>query len=86
MRAFPDRPARRGHDLPTVLVYGHGDVVRGYAAQWRAPLDPWSLIVEGDRWYGRGTADNKGQHTINLGALASVLAAREGGSASTSFC
>lgn len=70
--------ARRveGPDLPTVLSYGHGDVVRGYDAQWRAPLDPWSIVVEGDRWYGRGTADNKGQHSINLGALASTLAAR----------
>jgi len=72
--------ARRveGSELPTVLVYGHGDVIRGYAAQWRAPLDPWSLCVEGDRWYGRGTADNKGQHSINLGALSSVLWARQG--------
>jgi acetylornithine deacetylase/succinyl-diaminopimelate desuccinylase-like protein len=72
--------ARRVEDarLPTVLSYGHGDVIRGYAAQWRTPLDPWSLIVEGDRWYGRGTADNKGQHSINLGALASALAARGG--------
>ena len=72
--------ARRseGAHLPTVLIYGHGDVIRGYAAQWRAPLDPWSLAVEGDRWYGRGTADNKGQHSINLGALACALAARGG--------
>jgi acetylornithine deacetylase/succinyl-diaminopimelate desuccinylase-like protein len=72
--------ARRieGHELPTVLSYGHGDVVRGYDAQWREPLEPWSIVVEGDRWYGRGTADNKGQHTINLGALASTLAARGG--------
>ncbi len=30
----------------------------------------------GGRWYGRGTADNKGQHTINLAALGQVLAAR----------
>ncbi|MBN3796435.1 M20 peptidase family dipeptidase, partial [Burkholderia sp. Ac-20392] len=29
--------------LPTVLIYGHGDVVRGYDAQWRAPLSPWTL-------------------------------------------
>jgi hypothetical protein len=28
------------------------------------------------RWYGRGTADNKGQHSINIAALAQVLAAR----------
>lgn len=62
----------------TVLSYGHGDVVRGYDAQWSEGLSPWQLQVRGDRWYGRGTADNKGQHTINLAALRSVLAARAG--------
>ena len=61
-----------------MLIYGHGDVVRGYDAQWRAPLSPWTLTADGDRWYGRGSADNKGQHTINLAALASVLDARGG--------
>jgi acetylornithine deacetylase/succinyl-diaminopimelate desuccinylase-like protein len=68
--------ARRheGDDLPTVLTYAHGDVVHGYDAQWRTGLSPWDIVVEGDRWYGRGTADNKGQHTINLFALAQVLA------------
>jgi acetylornithine deacetylase/succinyl-diaminopimelate desuccinylase-like protein len=64
--------------LPTVLVYGHGDVVRGYDDQWRRPLSPWTLTAAGDRWYGRGTADNKGQHSIILGALAGTLAARGG--------
>ena len=59
-----------------MLTYGHGDVVLGYDAQWRAGLSPWTLTSEGDRWYGRGTADNKGQHTINLAALARVLEAR----------
>lgn len=39
-------------------------------------LSPWRLHQEGDRWYGRGTADNKGQHSINLGALAAVLETR----------
>jgi acetylornithine deacetylase/succinyl-diaminopimelate desuccinylase-like protein len=63
---------------PTVLTYGHGDVVRGYDAQWRPPLQPWALAVEGDRWYGRGTADNKGQHSIVLGGLKAALAARGG--------
>ena len=48
----------------------------GYDAQWRAGLSPWNIVVEGDRWYGRGTADNKGQHSINFAALARVLAAR----------
>ena len=70
--------ARRVEDasLPTVLTYGHGDVVRGQDEQWRAGLAPWSVVVEGNRIYGRGTADNKGQFTINLAALACVLAER----------
>ena len=63
-------------DGPTVLTYGHGDVVHGYDAQWHDGLSPWNIVVENDRWYGRGTADNKGQHTINLAALAQVLRQR----------
>ena len=76
--AGPFLVARRneGPELPTVMSYGHGDVVLGYDDQWRDGLDPWTLTVEGDRWYGRGTADNKGQHTINLAALRTVLEAR----------
>lgn len=70
--------ARRIEDtaLPTVLIYGHGDVVRGYDDQWKDGLSPWAVTVVDDRWYGRGTADNKGQHSINLAALDRVLAAR----------
>lgn len=64
--------------LPTVVTYAHGDVVRGYDDQWRQGLEPWKVVVEGDRWYGRGTADNKGQHSINIAALESVIAARNG--------
>ena len=62
--------------LPTVLMYGHGDVVAGYDSQWRAGRSPWNVDVSGKRWYGRGTADNKGQHTINLAALGCLLDAR----------
>lgn len=62
--------------LPTVLCYGHGDVVFGDAANWREGLEPWQLIEENDRYYGRGTADNKGQHTINFAALEQVYIAR----------
>jgi acetylornithine deacetylase/succinyl-diaminopimelate desuccinylase-like protein len=61
---------------PTVLTYGHGDVIRGQEDEWRAGLEPWKLRREGGRIYGRGTADNKGQHTINLAALESVLRTR----------
>lgn len=65
-----------GDDLPTVLTYGHGDVVRGYDDQWAEGLSPWDLVQRGERIYGRGTADNKGQHTINLAALKAVLEER----------
>ncbi|WIV60934.1 M20 family metallopeptidase [Amycolatopsis nalaikhensis] len=64
-----------GDDLPTLLCYGHADVV-GEAGQWRDGLDPWTLTADGDRWYGRGTADNKGQHLINLTALRLLLEER----------
>lgn len=64
--------------LPTVLLYGHGDTVRGLADQWREGLDPWTVTTEDGRWYGRGTADNKGQHALNIAALEAVLAERGG--------
>jgi acetylornithine deacetylase/succinyl-diaminopimelate desuccinylase-like protein len=64
--------------LPTVLIYGHGDTVRGQDALWRDGLAPWRVTAEGDRWYGRGTADNKGQHSVNLAALAEIIRARGG--------
>ena len=67
-----------GPARPRVLTYGHGDVQPAHPEQWRAGLDPWRVVVEGDRWYGRGVADNKGQHTVNLVALEQVLAARGG--------
>jgi acetylornithine deacetylase/succinyl-diaminopimelate desuccinylase-like protein len=65
-----------GDGLPTVLTYGHGDVVRGHEGRWDDERDPWTLDCAGDRWYGRGTADNKGQHSINLAALRTVLESR----------
>jgi acetylornithine deacetylase/succinyl-diaminopimelate desuccinylase-like protein len=76
--AGPFLVAARHEDdaFPTALMYGHGDVVLGYDAQWRTGLSPWSLTVDGDRWYGRGTADNKGQHSINVAAFGQVLASR----------
>lgn len=62
--------------FPTVLVYGHGDVVRALPELWREGLDPWSVTVEGDRIYGRGVVDNKGQHLVAIEALAAVLEER----------
>src|SRR6202043_2180778 len=62
--------------LPTILSYGHGDVVLGMEGKWSDDRSPWTLTREGERWYGRGTADNKGQHSINLAALAVVMETR----------
>jgi acetylornithine deacetylase/succinyl-diaminopimelate desuccinylase-like protein len=64
--------------LPTVLIYGHGDVVRPMSERWRSGLDPWKLAIEGDRIYGRGVVDNKGQHLLALESLRSVMEERGG--------
>ena len=54
---------------PRVLLYSHHDVVPvGDPGAWTVP--PWELTERDGRWYGRGSADCKG----NL--MASVLALR----------
>jgi len=63
---------------PTMLTYGHGDVVDGMVGEWRDNLDPWRTTTKGERVYGRGTADNKGQHSINMAALRAVRETRGG--------
>jgi acetylornithine deacetylase/succinyl-diaminopimelate desuccinylase-like protein len=85
-RIFPNPDAGRGPilvasriedpGLPTLLTYGHGDVVPGMEGRWAENRDPWSIVRDGDRLYGRGSADNKGQHTIVLLALKTVLRQR----------
>ncbi len=62
--------------LPTVFGYGHGDVIRGLEPEWKDGLSPWQLTERDGRWYGRGIADNKGQHSVNMQAMANVLAQR----------
>ena len=69
---------RESVSAPTLLMYGHGDVVDGMVGEWRDGLDPWRTTTIGNRVYGRGTADNKGQHSINLAALRAVREARGG--------
>jgi acetylornithine deacetylase/succinyl-diaminopimelate desuccinylase-like protein len=50
---------------PHVLVYGHYDVQpAGPHDAWVTP--PFRPDIRGDRMYGRGTADNKGQHLAQL--------------------
>jgi acetylornithine deacetylase/succinyl-diaminopimelate desuccinylase-like protein len=69
---------RESSSAPTILMYGHGDVVDGMVGEWRDNLDPWRTTTSGNRVYGRGTADNKGQHSINMSALRAVREARGG--------
>ncbi|GAB5375310.1 MAG: M20 family metallopeptidase [Acuticoccus sp.] len=69
--------AERDEGAPlTVFVYAHGDVVNGQEGEWSNDLDPWTITEVGERWYGRGVADNKGQHTVNFEALKAVIEAR----------
>ncbi|WP_246668593.1 M20 family metallopeptidase [Bradyrhizobium sp. UNPF46] len=67
---------RQEHEsLPTIMCYGHGDVVEGLGG-WRQDLTPWKLTAGEGRWYGRGVADNKGQHYLNMAAMRAVLETR----------
>ncbi len=54
----------------TWLLYGHYDVYPADEKQegWRT--QPFEPVVEGDRIWGRGTGDNKGQHLAMLNAIA----------------
>ncbi len=41
----------------TILLYGHFDKQPEFTG-WREGLGPWQPVVEGDRLYGRGSADD----------------------------
>ena len=52
----------------SVLIYGHYDVQpEGDLDLWESP--PFAAERRGDKLYGRGTADNKGQHYAQLLAI-----------------
>jgi acetylornithine deacetylase/succinyl-diaminopimelate desuccinylase-like protein len=63
-------------EATTVFGYGHGDVIRGLDREWKEGVTPWKLTESEGRWYGRGIADNKGQHTVNMEAMRNVIATR----------
>ena len=60
-----------------ILCYGHMDK-QPPLGTWRDGLSPFEPVREGDLLYGRGTADNKGQHSINMAALRAVRETRGG--------
>ena len=64
-------------ELKTILLYGHGDTVPLQEGQWFEGIIPNELKIIDKKIYGRGVADNKGQHLINLLALLSVLKIRK---------
>ncbi|MBI4064020.1 MAG: dipeptidase [Elusimicrobia bacterium] len=57
---------------PTVLIYGHLDVQPvDPLDQWKTP--PFEPRREGDRLWGRGTADDKGQVMIHFKACETLI-------------
>lgn len=61
-----------GPDKPTVLVYGHYDVVPASLEDgWETP--PFEPTVKDGRIYARGATDDKGQLFIHVKALESYL-------------
>ena len=48
----------RDPSLPTVTIYNHLDVQPADATEWRTP--PFTFTRDGDRWFARGSTDDKG--------------------------
>jgi acetylornithine deacetylase/succinyl-diaminopimelate desuccinylase-like protein len=66
-----------GADKPTVLVYGHYDVVPAAIEDgWDTP--PFEPVVKDGKIYARGATDDKGQLLIHVKALESYLESGDG--------
>lgn len=61
-------------DLPTVTVYNHLDVQPASRETEPWKTDPFAMVIDGDRYLGRGTTDDKGPA---LSALFGIKASRE---------
>jgi len=67
-------PAGGGSATDTVLLYGHLDK-QPEMTGWRDGLGPWLPVLEGDRLYGRGGADDGYAAFASLTAIEAVRAA-----------
>ncbi len=68
------RTADRASTDETVILYGHLDKQPPFDG-WRAGLGPWEPVIDGDRLYGRGGADDGYSVFAALTAVAAVRAA-----------
>ncbi|MFN8593121.1 MAG: dipeptidase [Thermomicrobiales bacterium] len=66
-----------GPDKPTVLVYGHYDVVPA-AREDGWDTDPFDPVVKDGKVFARGATDDKGQLFIHVKALESYLKSGDG--------
>ena len=67
-------PTGGGSADDTVLLYGHLDK-QPEMEGWRDGLGPWTPVLEGDRLYGRGAADDGYAAFASLTAIEAVHAA-----------
>ena len=66
----------RDPSYPTVTIYNHLDVQPADPAEWDSPPFTFTRETSGDRWFGRGTTDDKGPALTAL--LGAQLAAQDG--------
>jgi acetylornithine deacetylase/succinyl-diaminopimelate desuccinylase-like protein len=65
---FIDIPATGGRPGDTVMLYGHLDK-QPEMTGWREGLGPWIPVIEGDKLYGRGGADDGYAMFASLSAI-----------------
>ena len=68
---FIDVPGSGGPAGDTVMLYGHLDK-QPEMTGWREGLGPWQPVLEGDKLYGRGGADDGYAIFASLTALAAL--------------